>query len=215
MKIIVIAAIAKNGVIGRSRKPCPACKGTQTNGGDRFGALPCDGPCVGTGRVACNELPWPPSTYPEDMAHFKDVTMGHAVVMGRNTWESIPKRFRPLPGRTNIVVSNTMITSSKRLVAGNLGIARRNCEDRGDEKLYVIGGAKLYAEALPLADELDLTLINREYEGDVLWPQHPWPQRDSEEAMVTFMAKRGWRLSHGEACPTNPDLTFTRWTRRR
>lgn len=115
-------------------------------------------------------LPW---RFPEDMKHFKSVTMGHAIIMGRKTFESIGK---PLPGRRNIVVSSTMRTLSWNLmkfdeavhVAPSLGTAiSLSVADHGDREPCVIGGASVYREALPLAHRIYLTEVDLEPDGDV------------------------------------------------
>jgi len=112
------------------------------------------------------DLPW---HLPEDLAHFKRTTLGQAVVMGRVTWESIPEKFRPLPGRRNVVVSRqtdyvaagaTMVTSLTDALA----------LFPADEVVWLIGGAQLYAHALPLAAQLVVTEIDADFEGDAFAP---------------------------------------------
>jgi dihydrofolate reductase len=112
-------------------------------------------------------LPW---HLPEDLAHFKRVTMGSPVIMGRRTWESIPERFRPLPGRSNIVVTRQSDWSAAGAVrAASLEDAVARCA--GAERAWVIGGAALFAAALPLADVAEITDIDADYEGDVFAPE--------------------------------------------
>jgi len=114
-------------------------------------------------------LPW---RLPEDLAFFKRTTMGHPIVMGRRTWESIG---RPLPGRRNIVVSRRpRFAATGAEVVPSLGEALRLCD--GSAELFVIGGAQLYAEALPGADRLIVTEIDTDFEGDTHWPA-PDPAR--------------------------------------
>lgn len=113
------------------------------------------------------DLPW---HVPEDLAHFRRVTTGHAIIMGRKTHESIG---RPLPKRRNIVVSRQ---SGLRLegcdVAGSLDEAIRLAHEGGDPEPLVIGGARLYAEALPRATRLYITEIDRDVpEGDTFFPE--------------------------------------------
>jgi dihydrofolate reductase len=111
-------------------------------------------------------IPW---RIHEDSRRFRDLTMGHAVVMGRRTWDSLPERFRPLPGRRNVVVTHSEEWSAEgaeRAVSLEDALARLADEPQ----LFVIGGAELYAQALPLADELLLTEIDAEFEGDVVFP---------------------------------------------
>jgi dihydrofolate reductase len=116
------------------------------------------------------ELVWHES---EDQKHFRRVTMGCPVIMGRKTWDSLPPRFRPLPGRRNVVV-----TRNPRWQAD--GAERASSLDEALEfvaeaaKVFVIGGAELYALALPRADELELTEIDADFEGDALFPD--WPR---------------------------------------
>jgi len=108
-------------------------------------------------------LPW---RLPEDLAHFKRLTHGHPVIMGRRTWESLG---RALPGRENIVVTRTPgYAASGASVAASLEAALALCA--GEPLAFVIGGAELYARALPLADGLVLTEIQRHYEGDTRFP---------------------------------------------
>lgn len=117
-------------------------------------------------------LPW---RLPEDMKHFRDVTMGHAVVMGRRTWESMPERFRPLPGRRNVVVTRDPTWSAEGAErVGSLEEALALLAD--DEHVSVIGGGEIFAAALPIADELVLTEIDLAIDGDTFFPE--W-NRDS------------------------------------
>ena len=114
-----------------------------------------------------NAMPW---HLPEDLAHFKRVTLGCPVVMGRKTWDSLPERFRPLPGRLNVVVTRQADWSAPgALPAGSLDEAVALCPP--DAEAWVIGGAQLYAQALPLARSAVVTEIGAEYEGDAYAPQ--------------------------------------------
>jgi dihydrofolate reductase len=112
-------------------------------------------------------IPW---HLPEDVAHFRELTMGHPVVMGRLTWESIPERFRPLPGRRNIVVTRRpdwAADGAER--AGSLDEALGLVAD--EDVAFVIGGAQLYADALAVADELALTEVELAVGGDTFFPR--------------------------------------------
>ena len=110
-----------------------------------------------------NALPW---RLPEDLAHFKRTTLGAPIIMGRKTWDSIG---RPLPGRRNIVVSrNTALKLEGAEVVGSLEAAQLLCI--GAEQVFLIGGAQLYAEALPSADRLVVTEIDADVEGDAFFP---------------------------------------------
>lgn len=103
-------------------------------------------------------LPW---HIPEDLLHFKQLTHGHAVLMGRATWESLPERFRPLPHRQNIVLTQN---TSYPLPDGVQRAA--NLEDAlkkyADEDLYIIGGAQVYRAAAPYADRLEITEVHQD-----------------------------------------------------
>jgi dihydrofolate reductase len=114
-----------------------------------------------------NALPW---HLPEDLRHFKELTTGHAVIMGRKTWESLPERFRPLPGRRNLVVTrNPAFAASGATVVDSLEAALSKVG--AGETVFVIGGAELYAHALPLAGRLELTEIDAEFAGDAFFPR--------------------------------------------
>ncbi|HPR07562.1 MAG TPA: dihydrofolate reductase [Denitromonas sp.] len=127
-EIVLIAAVASNGAIGKD-----------------------------------NALPW---RLKADLAHFKAATLGHPIVMGRKTWESLG---RPLPGRTNIVISRDRnYAAPGALVVNSLAAAVAACADH--EQLFVIGGAQIYALALPLADRLLLTEVDASIEGDAFFP---------------------------------------------
>ena len=147
MTLSLIAAVARNGAIGRD-----------------------------------NQLLW---SEPADQKHFRAVTMGCPVIMGRKTWDSLPERFRPLPGRRNLVVTRQ---------AGNRYDGAEACTSLDEAlhlvadapKVFVIGGAQLYAQALPLADELLLTQIDADLDGDCHFPAWPRDEFDevSREALV-------------------------------
>lgn len=115
------------------------------------------------------KLPW---HIPEDLKVFKSLTMGHVIVMGRKTWESLPKK--PLPGRTNVVISRTM--------------TGENCYDSLDKVLedypdvYVIGGAEIYRLALPKADQIFMSKVKKPYDGDTYFPELiGWKEKEITE----------------------------------
>lgn len=129
MKISLIAAMAKNRVIGRQ-----------------------------------GEIPW---KIPGEQKLFKKITLGHAVIMGRKTYESIG---RPLPGRTNIVVTRQKQYQAQGCtVVHDLSSALNHCPEDEDEA-FICGGGQLYHEALPMADHIYLTVIPREIAGDTYFP---------------------------------------------
>lgn len=131
MSLILIAAVARNGAIGKD-----------------------------------NQLLW---HLPEDMKFFRETTRGATVMMGRKTWESLPERFRPLPGRRNIV-----ITRQPDFVAAGAEIASSLDQAlalAGDGRVFVIGGAEIYAQAMPRADEVIVTEVDVAPEADAFFPR--------------------------------------------
>ncbi len=130
-EIVLVAAVAANGVIGRD-----------------------------------NGLVF---RHPADARHFRDTTMGAPVIMGRKTWESLPARFRPLPGRRNLVVTRQPGYAAEGAeTAASLDAALALAQ--GARRVFVIGGGELYAQVLPRAAELVLTEVQAELEGDVRFP---------------------------------------------
>jgi dihydrofolate reductase len=112
------------------------------------------------------DIPW---DIPADRRRFRELTMGHTVLMGRKTFEAIG---RPLEGRRNIVLtSRPGYQASGCIVAASLGEALRICSDA--EQVFICGGGGVYLEALPLADEIYLTLVHLVCEGDVFFPSIP------------------------------------------
>jgi dihydrofolate reductase len=112
---------------------------------------------------------------PQDQRWFRQQTTGCPVVMGRKTWDSLPARFRPLPGRANIVVTRQAGWQADgatvaRSLADALVAARAAAERSAAARIFVIGGGQLYAEALPLADDLVLTEIDADLPGDTRFP---------------------------------------------
>jgi dihydrofolate reductase len=138
-------------------------------------------------------MPW---HLPEDLAHFKRTTMGAPVIMGRKTWDSLPPRFRPLPGRRNVVVTRQTGWKAEGVhgevaVAHSLDEALQLCQDTAD--VWIIGGAQIYAQALPLASTAVVTEIEADFDGDahapVLGPA--WVETGREH----LVAANGLRLS--------------------
>jgi dihydrofolate reductase len=116
-------------------------------------------------------MPW---HLPEDLAHLKRNTLGCPVIMGRKTWDSIPAKFQPLPGRTNIVLTRqTDWQASGAQRANDLREALLFCEQLPSkpQAVWVIGGAQIYAQALPLAHKAVVTEIDAEFAGDAFAPQ--------------------------------------------
>jgi dihydrofolate reductase len=118
------------------------------------------------------KMPW---HLPEDLAHFKRTTLGCPVIMGRKTWDSLPVKFRPLPGRLNVVISSDAITRANLQQKGcqaatSLRDALAACEQTDAPEVWVIGGAQIYAQALPLAHKAVITEIDAAFEGDAIAP---------------------------------------------
>lgn len=149
--LTVIAAVARNGVIGRD-----------------------------------NRLLW---RLPEDLRRFKALTRGHAVIMGRRTWESLPDKFRPLPGRHNIVVTRDRTFSAPGATA--VFSLEAAIAAAGDTPAFVIGGADIYRQALPHAAHLELTELAADFAGDAYFPEFDRRQW-RETARATHRAAAGF-----------------------
>jgi dihydrofolate reductase len=114
-----------------------------------------------------NKLLW---NIPEDMAHFKALTSGHTVIMGRKTWESLPPRFRPLPGRRNIVISRQKDYAAPGAeLADSLENALKLASTAAT--VFIIGGEQIYTQAMAVADRLEITEVDLEPEGDAWFPE--------------------------------------------
>ena len=144
-------------------------------------------------------MPW---HVPEDLAHFKQITFGNPVVMGRRTWDSIDPRFRPLPGRRNIVITrDDSWAADGAEVAHSIDAALALASDGA----WVIGGAQVYRESIPLADRLEVTEINARFEGDA----HA-PDLDKSWITTTVEPQSGWLTSR-----TGLEYRFLRYERAR
>ena len=123
--------------------------------------------CIGKN----NTLPW---HMPADMQYFKEKTMGHCVISGRKNYESIPMKFRPLPGRTNFVVTrNKAYEAPGAIVVTSLEAAISQARERGESEAFVIGGGELFRAAMPLANRIYLTRIHHDFDGDIFFPEMP------------------------------------------
>ena len=116
-----------------------------------------------------NRLPW---HLPADLKYFRNKTLGHHVIMGRKNYQSIGK---PLPQRTNIVITRDPGFDAPGCVVVNSIDAALAAAD-GDPELFIIGGAGIYAQSLPFADRLYLTLVHHSFEGDTYFPELEWAQ---------------------------------------
>ncbi|MBT1669342.1 dihydrofolate reductase [Curtobacterium flaccumfaciens pv. flaccumfaciens] len=141
-------------------------------------------------------MPW---HVPEDLAHFKQVTGDATVLMGRRTWESLPERFRPLPGRRNVVLTrDTSWTADGAEVVHDLQAALDT-----DETVWVIGGGQVYDAALDAADHVSETLIDVDVVGDTVAPAL------GEAAGWTLADEGPWQESR-----TGTRYRFLEWQRR-
>lgn len=158
MKIIIIAAVAKNGVIGLS------------NG----------------------KIPW---HIKEDFSHFKKQTLGSPIIMGRKTFESLGK---PLKNRTNIVITrNSEFKADEEVIIfKNIAESLEYCKGQKSEKVFIIGGGEIYSQAMGLADELIISKVNLEPDGNVFFPEineSEWILESTdvrEEFTICYYSKR-------------------------
>ena len=124
-----------------------------------------------------NSLAW---HLPDDMNYFSNMTQGHSVIMGRKNWESIPKKFRPLPNRKNIVITrNTDFNEDKCKVVNSLEDAIKVSRNNDDEEIFIIGGGEIYKLGLDFIDKLYITEIKANVEGDTffpLWDSKKWKE---------------------------------------
>ncbi|MEL0627896.1 dihydrofolate reductase [Salinibacterium amurskyense] len=148
-------------------------------------------------------MPW---HLPEDLAHFKELTLGSPVIMGRKTWDSLPPRFRPLPGRRNIVVTRQeewnapgaevahTVSAAIELAAASAVLLDHDAADLDSNEqaatVWVIGGAEIFASVLDSADRLEVTEIGETFEGDTIAPE-----RDDEWMLVASDPSDGWHTS--------------------
>jgi len=124
-----------------------------------------------------NDLPW---HLPDDMKFFMQTTNGHHVIMGRKNYESLPDKFKPLPNRTNIVVTHQKNYGAPGCtIVHQLNDGISLAKNSGEEELFVIGGAEIYKLALPMTDVLYLTEIDVELEGDTFFPE--WNKKEWKE----------------------------------
>ncbi|WP_298254760.1 dihydrofolate reductase [uncultured Arthrobacter sp.] len=148
-------------------------------------------------------IPW---HVPEDMAHFKATTIGHPVIMGRRTWESFPERFRPLPDRTNIVISGSEPGAFPgAVVVGSLEAAIEAAgASPGAEEIWIIGGGQVYADAMALANAALVTVIESAEDGDTMAPS-----LDADWALAALTPETGWLESS-----SGSRYRISLWTRR-
>ena len=130
-----------------------------------------------------NDLIW---HLPKDMRFFKETTMGHHVIMGRKNFESIPERFRPLPNRTNVVITRQSDYQAEGcLVVNSLKTALEIAQHNGDKEPFIIGGGQIYKLALEenLVDKIYLTKVYQAFDGDTFFPKlsEEWQEINRED----------------------------------
>ena len=117
-----------------------------------------------------NELLWHITA---DLKRFKELTSGHPVIMGQNTWESLPEKFRPLPNRINIILTlNKQYEAEGAHIANSISEAIDVASSKDKNEIFFIGGASVYAQALPLSDKLYVTEVDGDYDGDTFFPDY-------------------------------------------
>ena len=158
-----------------------------------------------------NQLPW---HLPDDMKFFKDMTMGHCVIMGRKNYDSIPDKYRPLSGRTNIVITRTHgLKIPLVIVAHSLNEAIETAREKKETECFIIGGGEVFKHSMTLCDRIYLTRIHHHIEGDVFFPEFDalkqWKLReetrhDADErnacAMSFQMYERAARRDKSKRC---------------
>jgi dihydrofolate reductase len=140
-----------------------------------------------------NALPW---KIPEDLRHFKNVTMGHAVISGRKTYDSVGK---PLPGRRNIIVTRDASLKREGAEVVTTLQAALDLAYGTDPEPIILGGSEIFAMTLPMATKMIVTFVHRHVEGDALFPEIDWSQ---------------WKESWRRKAETEPDVEFAEFTRR-
>lgn len=117
-----------------------------------------------------NQLIW---HLPADMNYFKEKTSGHCIISGRKNYESIPEKFRPLPNRTNIVITRQInYTAPGAIVVESIEDAIKKAKETGDTEIFIIGGAEIYKQFLRYADRMYITKIHHSFEGDTFFPEY-------------------------------------------
>lgn len=125
---------------------------------------------------------------PADMKFFKEKTTGHCIITGRKNYESIPEKFRPLPNRTNIVITRQYnYKAPGAIIVGSLEDALKKAKETDDNEIFIIGGAQIFEQSLHLTDTIYLTEIHQEFEGDVFFPPlnpNEWTEIERKKGIV-------------------------------
>jgi len=133
-------------------------------------------------------IPW---KIKEDMKLFKEKTTGNTVLMGKNTWNSLPTEFRPLPNRNNIIVSTSLEEQNGAIVCKTIEEGITEAKKLGKE-IYCIGGGQIYSAMLPFANVLDISWVKKEYSGDTKFPEinlNEWKETEKKE-FTEFVYKK-------------------------
>lgn len=135
------------------------------------------------------KIPW---QIKSEIKHFKEITEGHVVIFGRQTWDSLPKK--PLSNRTNIIITNSrnQWDSPDALIRGDIYSALTYCHIcQPDKHIFICGGSKLYRECLPFVDRIYLSLLNNHYKGDTYFPCEPHQLMYGGDFVITREESRG------------------------
>ena len=128
-----------------------------------------------------NNLPW---HLPADMKYFRETTMGHCVIMGRKNYDSIPLKFRPLQGRTNIIVTRqNNFSASDCIIVHSLEEALEEAKNKNETEAFIIGGGEIFGRAVSMADKIYLTQIHSAIDGDVFFPELNMDEWKEESAL--------------------------------
>ena len=158
-EVIIIAAMAKNRVIGKD-----------------------------------NKIPW---YIKDDFKHFKELTLNNPIIMGKNTFLSLPKK--PLPKRENIVLTFSKYSFSydNITIKNSIKDAFEYCKNKNYPKIYIIGGASIYKQSIDLVDKIELTVIDKDYEGDTYFPEfdlNKWKlikeEKNKGYSFLTYLKKK-------------------------
>ena len=149
-----------------------------------------------------NDLPW---KLPTDMKFFMNTTKHHHVIMGRKNYLSIPEKYKPLPERTNIVVTRQKdFTAPECIIVHSIEEGLEIARKRGEDEAFIIGGGEIYRQSMSLVDKIYLTRVHKEFDGDTFFPEVDEDQ---------------WLLTHSKlhkADEKNPyDFTFLTYVRRK
>lgn len=144
-----------------------------------------------------NSLIW---HLPADMRYFREKTTGHCVITGRKNYESIPEKFRPLPNRTNMVITRQKdYFAPGAIVLTSIEEAIEKAKQVGDKEVFIIGGAEIYKQSIHLADKLYVTKIHHSFDGDVSFPEiDPTIWKETKRVDLKADEKNKYDYSFGE-----------------